>query len=91
MHCKGCKSIVKLELAEEKAATRTLVVNGVAQTEDPEDARQQGRRRGVLAVEETRLDAPGGRRSGALGELGVEVDKRAKACSRARGLDEISR
>ena len=69
----------------------TLVVDGVAQTKDASDEPDEGSTRRVLAVEETRLDAPGGRRSGALGELGVEVDKRAKACSRARGLDEISR
>ena len=59
---------------QSKGNKRTLVVNGVAQTEDSEDARQQGRRRGVLAVEESRLDATGGGGSRALGQLGVEVD-----------------
>ena len=70
---------------------RTLVVNSVTQREYPEDGPHKRPCRCVLAVEETRLDAPGGRRSRALGELGVEVDERAKACARARGLDEISR
>ena len=59
---------------QSKGNKLTLVVNSVAQTEDSEDARQQGRRRGVLAVEESRFDATSGGGSGALGQLGIEVD-----------------
>ena len=73
---------------QSKGNKRTLVVNGVAQTEDPEDARQQGRRRGVLAVEESRLDATGGGGSGALRQLGVKVDQGTESRTRARRLYE---
>ena len=56
--------------------TRTLVVNGVPQSENGQHGEHDGRRRGILAIEVAPLDSANSRtRRRALGELRVERDE----------------
>ena len=66
---------------------RTLVVDGVPKSEDSQHGDDDGRRRGILAVEEARLDAaPSCLRRRALRELGVERDEGAQVGALTRSL-----
>ena len=66
---------------------RTLVVDGIPKSEDSQHGDDDGRRRGILAVEVARLDASPCRLGrGALGELGVERDEGAQVGALARRL-----
>jgi len=68
-------------------AVRTLVIDCVANGEDPEDGGKDRSSRRVLSVEELRLQSSKVRLRGwSLWEFRVEVDKWGEASSRSSGL-----
>ena len=74
---------------KENKKKRTLVVDGIPKSEDSQHGDDDGRRRGILAVEVARLDASPCRLGrGALGELGVERDEGAKVRALPCSLQE---
>ena len=70
-----------------ESVVRTLVIDGVANGEDPEDGGKDRGRRRVLPVEVLRLQSSKVRLRGwSLGEFRVEVDEWGEASSRSSGL-----
>ena len=66
---------------EKNGKKRTLVVEGVTETKDAQNCENEGCSASIVAVKKATLYSSDASGSVALGQLGVEVDKRSKSCA----------